>query len=200
MPHLEIEVKFFLPQLDPVRDRLLQMGAVSMGRHREYNLRYEDQHQSLLRRKALLRLRRDSRAHLTFKAPPAVPDDQFKVLQELEVQISDFDTMDAILQALGYHREQVYEKWRETLTLKQLKCCLDTMPFGNFLELEGSRDRIQSVAEKLALEWPERILQNYLEIFTRLKNEYNLPFNDVTFANFGNHPVDPAACLQQLNR
>jgi hypothetical protein len=36
-------------------------------------------------------------------------------MKELEVKVSDFDAMKRILQALGFHCEQTYEKWRETL-------------------------------------------------------------------------------------
>jgi hypothetical protein len=36
----------------------------------------------------------------------------------------------------------------------------------------------------LQLEWDKRILDNYLALMSRLKEHYNLPFDNLTFDNF----------------
>ena len=141
MSTLEIEVKFFLEDMETVRQRLQQAGARSEGRFFEYNICFENAAQDLHKTKSLLRLRKDNKTSLTYKTKPNGIDTDFKVLKELEVAISDFDTMVVILKALGFHREQVYEKYRETFTLGSTKICLDSMPYGNFLEIEGQKDR-----------------------------------------------------------
>ena len=184
MEPLEVEVKFFLSDPAAVRERLLSLGAVSKGRFFETNIRYEDETGSFLRKESLLRLRSDQKTTLTFKSKTAVPDREFKILRELEVEISDFQTMQAILAAIGLHQEQIYEKWRETITQDNLVFCLDTMPFGDFLEIEGDGDAIISSASQLGLVWEQRILANYLAIFERIKTRCNLPFSDITFPNF----------------
>jgi adenylate cyclase, class 2 len=184
MDSLEIEVKFFLTDPDIVRKNILLLGAQNLGRFFEVNIRFEDKEKSLLKKNALLRLRKDNRVTLTHKSEPEIDDRDFKIFRELEVEVSDFDVMESILTSLGFCPEQVYEKWRETFILQNIHFCLDNMPFGNFLEIEGNKENIIDMAEKLGLKWENRILFNYLKIFDVLKTEENLTFSDVTFENF----------------
>ena len=184
MEKLEYEVKFFLPDRQSLRQNILDLGARSRGRFFEQNLRFEDPHKTLKSKKCLLRLRHDHKTTLTFKSKPTEDSRQFKVFNELEVEISDFATMRAILESLGFHCEQIYEKWRETLVLENTHFCLDTMPYGKFLEIEGSRKDIRQYARSLGLQWDKRILTNYLQIFEILKEKLDFKFNDVTFENF----------------
>jgi predicted adenylyl cyclase CyaB len=102
MEHLEIELKFHLPNLTALRGRLLDLGAVCIGQRTfEHNIRYETEDGRLLKNKCLLRLRKDQGTTLTFKSPPPAGDTRFKIYRELEVSVNDFDTIDAILNALG---------------------------------------------------------------------------------------------------
>ncbi len=169
---LEIEIKFYLTDIQRIRNRIFELKAVSSGRVFEQNVRFEDSDGSLTRKKSLLRLRQDARTRLTFKSepPPENRSNEFKIFQELELEVSDFDTMTAILEALGFHREQVL--------------CLDTMPFGDFLEIEGEPDDIRNLADALGLPWEDRILKNYLGMFESLRQGLDLQFSDITFDNF----------------
>ena len=198
MEHLEIEVKFYLSDMDAIRDRILELGAVSMGRIFETNLRFDDADNRLIEKKSLLRLRRDTKTILTFKSEPPFKNDQFKILKELEVEVSDFTTMKHILESLGFREEQVYEKWRETFRLNSANLCLDTMPYGDFLEIEGEMEDIKKLASQIGLKWKKRILLNYLAIFDVIKQKSNLPFYDVTFSNFINISFDLAEYLDLL--
>lgn len=184
MEKLEFEVKFLLADIGSVRRKILNLGAPSQGRFLEQNLRFEDPHNTLKANKCLLRLRHDRKSTLTFKSPPPKDSRQVKVLKEFEVEVSDFATMRHILESIGFHCEQVYEKWRETFTIKNAHFCLDTMPYGNFLEIEGAENQIEQYARRLGLQWKERILGNYLEIFDIIRKELDLRFTDVTFDNF----------------
>jgi adenylate cyclase class 2 len=110
MEQLETEIKFYLSDIQSMRQRILALGAVSCGRFFEGNVRFEDADKTLQPKKMLLRLRRDRNVTLTFKQAPPEINRQFKVLRELEVEVSDFDTMHHILQELGFHQKQIYEK------------------------------------------------------------------------------------------
>jgi adenylate cyclase class 2 len=198
MENLEIEVKFYLSDMDRIRDRIIGLGAVSMGRVFETNIRFDDADNSLIQKKSLLRLRQDKKSILTFKSEPPFKDDQFKILRELEVEVSDFNTMKHILESLGFREEQVYEKWRETFILNRTHLCLDTMPYGNFLEIEGQKETIKKLASQIGLKWKKRILFNYLVIFDVIKQKSNLPFYDVTFSNFINIRFDLAEYLDLI--
>ena len=199
MESLEIEVKYYLTDISLVRNRIFELGAENKGKVFETNLRFEDAEKSLLKKRSLLRLRQDNKITLTFKSPPppgrpetkgSEPDSHFKIHNELEVDISDFDTMKFILESIGFHTEQTYEKWRETFVLGGTHLCLDTMPFGNFLEIEGKKEDIKRMSCKMDLNWDNRICINYLKLFEIIKNESALSFSNVTFKNFENIKID----------
>jgi adenylate cyclase class 2 len=198
MEYLETEVKFYLPDLDPIRNRVIDIGAVFRHRTFETNIRFEDAEKSLIQKQSLLRLRKDKKITLTYKSAPPFKNDQFKIFQEFEVEVSDFDAMEHILKSLGFQEEQIYEKWRETYVLEDTLLCLDTMPFGNFLEIEGKKDSIQQIAYHIGLLWEKRILLNYLAIFDILKRQLNLTFYDVTFSNFNNIRFDMTQYLKLM--
>jgi adenylate cyclase class 2 len=181
----ETEVKFYLEDLAACRERILALGAESVGRVFESNLRFDDAAGSLRSRWRLLRLRQERRALLTFKQPLRGQNNgQHKVREEFEVEVSDGATTRRILEALGYTVVQRYEKWRETLRLGRLLFCLDEMPYGDFLEIEGPPELIRPASEQLRLEWSTRILSNYLAIFERLCRELQLPASDLIFSRF----------------
>ncbi len=184
---LEIEIKFLTPDAAAMRAKCIAVGArPARKRVLEHNIRFEDDQHRLIQNKALLRLRKDTQNTLTFKSSPESPNDQFKIFKELEVVVNDFNGMHQILGALGYHQVQVYEKYREILILGAAQLCLDAMPFGNFLEIEGSQSEIREIANRLGFQWSNRILKNYLELFEIIRQKKNLTFHDVTFANFKN--------------
>ncbi|CAN2042237.1 adenylate cyclase, class 2 [Candidatus Magnetomoraceae bacterium gMMP-15] len=186
MNHTEIEVKFHIQDLNAMRKKILDLGALSQGRVFETNIRFEDSKKSLIKKKALLRLRKDDKARLTFKCEPDFSDSDFKILKEFEVVVDNFDTMALILKSLGFHEEQVYEKWRETFLYNNTYLCLDEMPYGIFLEIEGTKESILDLAQRLGLDRKKRIILNYLEIFENIRKEQGLSFSDITFEAFKN--------------
>jgi len=194
MEYIETEVKFFLKDVNVIRNRIIKLGAGSVGRVFETNIVFEDKNKSLIQKNSLLRLRQDTKTTLTFKSRPPVRDEHFKTLRELEIEVSDFSTTKLILESLGFHNEMIYEKWRETLMLNSTTFCIDTMPFGDFLEIEGPKKDIKKLASRINLEWRKRIIFNYHEVFDLIKEQFNLSFSDVTFSNFNNVKVDLAQC------
>jgi adenylate cyclase class 2 len=194
---LEVEVKFLVDDLAMVRGRLTSMGAeAGSPRVYERNVRFDTAEEALLRRQELLRLRRDTRARLTFKGPSAAGlASEAKVREEIELEIEDFDRMAAILQRLGLNPIQKYEKYRETFHWNDVEIALDEMPFGNFVELEGQEAEIKAAAAALGLEWSRRVLINYLALMGMAKRAFDLPFSDLTFADFQRRPVDMSELL-----
>jgi adenylate cyclase class 2 len=195
---VEIEVKFHLSSVDSTRDRILALGSTPYGRVFESNIRFEDAANGLKEKGVLLRLRKDQATRLTFKSLLPTSDKDFKIHRELEVQVDDFAVCQTILESLGFHPEQTYEKWRETFALADTELCIDTMPYGVFLEIEGEKLDIRHVADQLRLKWEERILLNYLEIFDIIRSHDALVFNDVTFDNFKQAQVDIRRYLPML--
>ena len=192
--NLEVEVKFYAPDLTAVRSRLLAQGAeLTKGRLYERNVRFDNG--ELTPKKQLLRLRQDGAARLTFKGA-AQSGSEATVREELEVTVSDFETAVALLQRLGFQPVQIYEKYRETLQLGPVEVVLDELPFGNFIELEGEEAAIRAAAASLGLDWSRRILYNYLYLMALLQQRKNLPFADLTFDNFKQTAVTIADILE----
>ncbi|MEJ2100480.1 MAG: class IV adenylate cyclase [Desulfobacterales bacterium] len=198
MENLEIEVKFYLKDIDDMRRRILELGIETSEPVFETNIGYEDNKNTLILKKALLRLRQAEKTTLTFKSIPKMKSKDFKVFNELEVEVDDMATMGQILEALGFHPEQKYEKWRETLVAEKTGLFLDRMPYGDFLEIEGQPQNIKDCASRLGLDWHRRILLNYLEVFEIIRKKLNLNIKDLTFKNFENINMDMAALLDKL--
>jgi adenylate cyclase, class 2 len=190
MKSLEIEIKFYIPDIDSIRARIRFLGAELKGSGFETNIRFDDEEMHLTQGKKLLRLRQDTRCRLTVKSPPDDADTEFKIFKELEVDVSDSQTMIAILEQLGFYPRQVYEKHREIYFFNHTELCLDTLPYGNFLEIEGGKNDIRKAAEAIGLNWEKRITANYLSLFASLQKQLNLPFEDVTFENFKKMEID----------
>lgn len=184
MNHLEIEVKFFIKSIKGLRQDLQKIGAKRMGRVFERNLRFEDAGENLLKNRSLLRLRQAGQNRLTFKKPCLAPTNGCKVFEEIETVVDDFEATVAILAALGYQPVQTYEKWRETFETDHATVCIDTMPFGVFMEIEGAAPDIRALADRLGFKWEKRILETYLGLFDALAKEFQLGFTDITFDNF----------------
>ncbi len=198
MEKCEVEVKFYVDSIDDMRSRIEKLGAVSKGRVFETNIRYEDDAHSLIKKQSILRLRQDQKAMLTFKSKQPSADRDFKIFNELEVEVSDFKTMDRILTCVGLKAVQRYEKWRETMLLDKTTFLLDTMPYGTFLEIEGQKSDIRRHASRLNLNWRNRIILNYLEIFEILKEKRKLDFQDLTFDNFQSNDLNVGPFVKDL--
>lgn len=194
---LEVEVKFFINDLARIRDLLLEIGGQQVTpRIFERNIRFDTAEDSLMHQGKLLRLRQDKAVRLTYKGElEEAIDSEVRVREELEIFLDDFDTAAAILEKVGLEPRQTYEKYRETFHLGSVEVVLDEMPFGNFVELEGGALAIRDVADSLYLDWNHRILSNYLALMGRLKTHHDLPFENLTFANFSNYDVSVADIL-----
>lgn len=195
---LEVEVKFLVPDLAAVRQRVLAAGGVLVRpRVYERNLRLDTAENALLQRDQLLRLRQDTAVTLTFKGRSleAEQGSEAKVREELEVTVSDFDTAVAIFGRLRLEPKQLYEKYREAFRLDRVEVTLDELPYGDFVELEGAEADIKAAANRLQLDWSTRVVGNYLALLEALRARHNLPFSDLTFANFANLDVSAADVL-----
>lgn len=187
-----------MPELATFRERLLAAGAeLKKPRIYERNVRFDTADGRLYEELSLLRVRQDTAVTLTYKGTPEnLPQSEAKVREELEVQVSDFDTLSQIFQRLGFAPMQVYEKYRETFQWQDVEIVLDELPYGNFIELEGDESGIKTAVAHLNLDWQDRIVGNYLGLMAQLKAHHNLPFNDLTFGNFANLDISIADILR----
>jgi adenylate cyclase class 2 len=189
---IETEVKIYTPDLSTVVARIIAVGASLVSeRVYERNIRYENTGETLTASGIVVRLRQDTRARLTYKAPYEGGPEGVTTRFEAEVTVDNFDTMDVILQRLGYHPHVVYEKYRTTYGLGEVEITLDEMPYGNFIEIEGPAPAIEATLNRLGLQKEPRFLESYMVLFDRVKEALALAVHDLTFENFQGVIVPP---------
>lgn len=148
---IEVEKKYRLTkkQREEVLRRLPRLGAERKGEEFEVNTLYAGGTLDVGR--SVLRLRRvGKRGILTYKErfPTRSP---IKHQREDETRIDDPDAMELILAALGFTAALVYEKRRETWRLGKTEIVIDELPFGLFMEIEGTEESISDIESKLAI-------------------------------------------------
>jgi adenylate cyclase class 2 len=189
----ELEVKFFVEDLNEIEKRLVSAKAnLIQPRTHEYNQRFDTPNGDLARGQRILRLRRDTGTHLTYKGPTSNLGGVL-ARQEIEFEVSNFESAKKFVEALGYRAKFIYEKHRTTYEIDGLKVTLDEMPYGDFVEIEGpAASQIHDMAQDLGLDWNQSLPETYISIFRRMRELINLNFDDLTFENFEGVEVDMA--------
>jgi adenylate cyclase class 2 len=193
MQDQELEVKYLVSDLAKLEQRLKTLGALrESARTHEVNLRFDTPDGALEKGKQVLRLRQDQAIHLTYKGPSS-SQQGVRVRTEIEFSVDDFEKARRFLEVLGYQVALMYEKYRTTYSLDGVEILLDELPFGAFVEIEGSDPQvIRAVNDRLGLDWERRAPDSYIVLFEALKARLDLPFRDLSFENFVNLKVTPA--------
>lgn len=188
----ETEVKFYVSNLDTIAQRLRELEApLIQPRVLETNLRFDLPDGSLRAEKRVLRLRRDTESKLTYKGPGQNRNGVID-REEIEFVVEDFDQARKFLEALGYQKSMMYEKYRTTYEMDHTSIMLDELPYGDFVEIEGeAEEKIQTLAKKLGLHWNAAINNSYTGLFDNLRNVLQLSFQDLSFENFKTIKVTP---------
>jgi adenylate cyclase class 2 len=163
---LEVEIKLAIGAAESEIRRLETLGArLAQPRGLEENVLLDLPGQPMRARAAMLRVRQyGGRSFLTYKEPATGPEG-YKVRREIEVAVPDFEAMIRIFQAAGLTRVWRYMKYRTVYEMDGLHLLLDETPIGNYLELEGARASIDSVAAGLGRSPGEYITLSYRGLF-----------------------------------
>ena len=179
---LEIEKKYRLSkkQREEVLQRLPKIGAKRKGEEFEVNTLYAGD--SLELGGSVLRLRRvGARGILTYKERFPTRS-SIKHQREDETQVDDPEAMELILEALGFTRALVYEKRRETWRLGKIEIVIDELPFGLFMEIEGTEQGIRDVESKLAI----KRLRSETATYPQLTLKHGIDCDGVIESRFSN--------------
>lgn len=141
---IEIEKKYCLNEAQKqfVLNSLKEIGAQYKGEDFEENTIYGGE--VLEEKCAVLRVRKtQDKTILTFKQRI---QNEFDIKQQIEheTEVSNAEEIQNIIEKLGFVPRLVYEKRRKTWRFRQVEIVLDELPFGLFLEIEGS---ITAIAE-----------------------------------------------------
>jgi adenylate cyclase class 2 len=177
---IEIEKKYRLSkqQRVAVLQRLPRLGAKRKGEEFEVNTLYAGE--ALEVGRAVLRLRCiGKRGILTYKE--RFPSRSgIKRQREDETSVGDPQALELILEALGFSPALVYEKRRETWTIGKTEIVLDQLPFGLFMEIEGTEESIREWESKLSI--PR--LRTELATYPQLTLKHGVKVDGVIVARF----------------
>ncbi len=167
MDYFETEMKFPIPEYgkEELVNRLKALGAKDLGRHFENNVILEDESNYLNNNDYLLRIREtENKTILTLKGKKK-KDSNFKIREEIETVVDNFDNILKILSMLRFKPQRVYQKYRRTMKLSSTTITIDELPFGEFIEIEGSKNDITNLASTLKLETTEISNMTYFALY-----------------------------------
>lgn len=163
---IECELKIPVDDLNDIRRRLAASGAEQLTAvEHEINILFDTAAGRLAASGQVLRVRRAGGRHvLTFKGPAAY-DGAVKQRREIELEISSSERISELLHALGFAPGMRYEKKRESWLFGEVRFELDRTPMGDFVELEGPTDALESAANDLGLDPTRAVAQSYISLW-----------------------------------
>jgi adenylate cyclase class 2 len=165
-PVMEVEVKLKVKSREEMRERILGLGAVPAApRVFEDNFLLDTASRDLQAAGCAVRVRiAGAKAVLTYKGKP-VPEQAYKVREEIQTEIKDGQAALDILRRLGFSVTFRYQKYREKFRLGDLEIVLDETALGDFIELEGKPADIDEASRRLGYAPADYITMSYLGLY-----------------------------------
>jgi adenylate cyclase class 2 len=158
---IEIEKKYrlTLEQREQTEANLKEFGAEFQGEDFEINTLYSG---GILDEKfAVLRIRKaGDKTILTYKQRIRNTS-SIKHQIEHETNVESAEEIEKIIENLGFIKAVIYEKRRKTWNFRNVEVVLDNLPFGLFMEIEGSIQEITEAEMLLNAEDFEVELETY---------------------------------------
>lgn len=111
------------------------------------------------------------------------PDKDYFKRDEYNFMLDSFTDGDAMLKIFGFTKVIIFEKIRQTNTHKKLILCLDKLPFGWFLEVEGKESGIKEYLDSCWLNKNPRINRAYLGLWEDYRKKQNIKEEDCLLKN-----------------
>jgi adenylate cyclase class 2 len=149
---IETEKKFILSsdRREQVIENLKELGAKYIREDFEENTLYNGG--VLSEKGAVLRIRKiGNKTILTYKQRIENAAD-IKQQIEYETVVEKAEEMEMIVESLGFEKALVYEKRRQTWEFRAVEVVLDELPFGQYMEIEGSITAIAEMEMLLGIE------------------------------------------------
>jgi adenylate cyclase class 2 len=180
----EIEIKFQIADVNALAGRLKEAGfRLVTPRTHELNTLYDRAGAELRGRGALLRLREYGPVWtLTYKDQSTSMASRHKSRREIETRVEDGPATDRIIQAVGFAPSFRYEKFRSEWNDGKGHVVIDETPIGNYGEIEGPSDWIDSTAHRLEITPEQYITASYAELFLDWKRKTRSAAGEMTFA------------------
>jgi len=150
--HIEVEVKYSLPDPAVLVERLTELDAIPLGEHRQVDTYFNAPDRDFLAAEIVsewLRLRTETghgtpvRASVNFKRWLPLGSPEPTHCDEFESSVSDVDAVRKLLEALGCTEMVIVDKTRREWRLGDVIVAVDTVAgLGSFVELEYAGDAL----------------------------------------------------------
>ncbi|HEY8670798.1 MAG TPA: class IV adenylate cyclase [Terriglobales bacterium] len=183
----EIEIKFRIVDRASLIARLRQLGLQQITpRTHEMNTLFDLPGHPLRNRGDLLRLRKYGESWLlTHKTKSKEKSGPHKTRTEAETRVENGQKMEAILCALQFQPTFRYEKFRAEWKGEEGHVVIDETPIGDFAEIEGPGEWIDSMARQLGVDDRDYITETYAGLFSAWKRETGSMAKNMTFEETG---------------
>jgi adenylate cyclase, class 2 len=179
----EVEIKFRIADEEGLIARLRQLGFHQITpRTHEMNTLFDLPGHPLRDRGDVLRLRKYGEMWvLTHKTKAKKTAGPHKTRLETETRVENGEKMEGILRALQFEPSFRYEKFRAEWKGGDGHVVIDETPIGNFGEIEGPAEWIDSVARDLQIDRKSYITETYSGLFVAWKCETHSKAKEMTF-------------------
>lgn len=174
MTSVEKEIKILITDISKLVSQLKHHHAVMIGLTKEKTFRFDSPDQNLAKSGLFLRLRSGFKNVITLKEKKQ-KDKKYKIRVETELEIGDLKNMSYILKLIGFSHIKIMEKYRINFKYKRVILSLDELPFGTYLEIEGTENQIKSVMKDFGFNTDEVIPDTYWALFAKTKQKSNKP-------------------------
>ncbi len=185
---VEIEAKLKVDALEPVRERLVGVGAAFVRAVTEHNRQYDAPDGRLRQGDSVLRIRsltvhrgEDAPSTLTYKGPRQ--PGKVKRRPEIELPLADVETATRLVESLGFVLLCTIEKRRETWKLDRCLVELDEVPYlGTYVEIEGPDEAaIAGVQATIGLADRPHVKEGYIALLLDHCHRQGLPVDRIAF-------------------
>jgi len=183
----ETELKFEVENYEKLAKKLLKIANFISSAY-ELTIMY-DENGKLFKKDARLRLRKivDIRNNMikiemSYKKPKT--REGVKIEEEYEVEVSNFDEIEKILNEIGFEKVESYERIRDTFEKEGVKITIDSFPFGDYIEIEGDIHKIKQIAKSLGFDFSKNITKSCDDIYVELCQKEGKELKDfIVFEN-----------------
>ncbi len=172
---IEIETKINLKpeEIEELKENILKLGAVHIKKEKEVDDYFDFDDNRINEMRNAIRLRNNK--VLCLKEKENIHS-EIKEVNEFETEINNDEVIRKIFSKIGLKVMKKKEKIRDKYKLRNCELCIDELPFGFFLEIEGPRAEIITIAKKLGFNEDQFISDTYFQLYEKYCKKINIEF------------------------
>ena len=186
--NIELEYKFWVKDKKNLIQSLAHQAKIKKARQYQKTVMFDNELGLMQKTNGRIRVRtfgNSNKKTLTYKRP-LPPKNGAK--REIEYEISFFDPneqIEEILKAMGFGPTTSYERYQTEWEMNDVRVTLDEYPFADIIEIEGAKEDIEEVAEKLGFNKTEGLTKPVDTLFQEWRRTKGLPFKPhMRFSDF----------------